>query len=107
MGGQLTALGWEWLLEAPTFPKAGVQMPPQPARLFSNPLTSFPAPSHAAPLNCLPRRLTKASAAFSRRDGWERSQAPLAQRPAQPDRAGEGSCDYSVPQFPLPKHASQ
>lgn len=34
MGGQLRALGWEWLLEAPTFPKAGVQMPPQPARLF-------------------------------------------------------------------------
>lgn len=34
MGGLLTALGWEWLLEAPTFQTAAVQMPPQPARLL-------------------------------------------------------------------------
>lgn len=52
VGGQLTAQGWEWLLEAPTFPEAGVQMPPQPSRLFQ------PADLIPSSLPCSPPQLS-------------------------------------------------
>lgn len=56
MGGQLTALAWEWLLEAPTFQTAAVQMPLQPARLIQ-PADLIPSSLQCSPPNCLPRRL--------------------------------------------------